>query len=216
MAYFKDLTRYEYSKLPGKRLGEQYNVGWLEEGASYPTGDVEPALVEKLLALCKWPVNRYRGWHGCHFCRENPVRIEDSDGQFCLGDGEIRVVGVDEKVAYAAPNLIYHYVVVHRYLPPVEFLNTLRAMTLRAPGEIRALESIEDFQNGLLSVETLSSLLRRIAESGKPPVSERSRAAMMDVAISIDNARGLPDIKARESMAHILSELARALRKTNP
>jgi hypothetical protein len=92
MAYFKDLTRYEYSKDPFKCAGELYNVGWLERCASYPNGVVAPELTEKLLALCKFPVNRYRGWHGCHFCRENPVRIADSEGEFCLGDGEIRVL----------------------------------------------------------------------------------------------------------------------------
>jgi hypothetical protein len=31
MAYFKDLTRYEYSKCPFKCAGELYNVGWLEQ-----------------------------------------------------------------------------------------------------------------------------------------------------------------------------------------
>ena len=44
-----------------------------------------------------------------------------------IGDGEICVTG---KVAvYAAPTLIYHYVVEHQYRPPDEFINTVLSGT---------------------------------------------------------------------------------------
>jgi len=41
-----------------------------------------------------------------------------------LGSAEIRVVGQDGTV-YAAPDLIYHYVVVHDYRPPEEFIQAV-------------------------------------------------------------------------------------------
>jgi hypothetical protein len=60
MGYFKDLTRYEYSKNLFKCAGEPLSIGWLERCTPYPKGVVCPDLTAKLLALCKFPVNRYR------------------------------------------------------------------------------------------------------------------------------------------------------------
>jgi hypothetical protein len=53
-----------------------------------------------------------------------PTLIEVDGRSVQLGDGEIRVEGVDHK-RYAASNLICHYVQEHRYLPPEEFLRAL-------------------------------------------------------------------------------------------
>lgn len=47
-----------------------------------------------------------------------------------IGDGEIRVIG--RNVIYAAPALIYHYVVEHDYSPPPEFIDAI--MTGPQPG----------------------------------------------------------------------------------
>jgi hypothetical protein len=179
MAYFKDLTRYEYSKDPAKCAGELYNVGWLERCAPYSHGVVAPELTEKLLALCKFPLNRYRGWHGCHFCPEYPVRVADSEGEFCLGDGEIRVPAPDRALTYVAPNLIYHYVVAHQYLPPEVFLNALRTLSLPNPAVVWILEWIEDFQNqpAILS-HSLDWILRR----DRPTLPPELRGAVLEAA----------------------------------
>ena len=42
-----------------------------------------------------------------------------------LGSAEIRVFA-DGGAIYAAPDLIYHYMVVHRYKPPDQFISSLR------------------------------------------------------------------------------------------
>ncbi len=42
-----------------------------------------------------------------------------------LGSAEIRVFGNGGKI-YAAPNLIYHYVTVHGYKTPDEFVSALK------------------------------------------------------------------------------------------
>jgi len=159
MAYFKDLTRYEYSKDPFECAGELFNVGWLERCAPYPKGAVASELTEKLLALCRFPVHRYRGSHGCHFCDERPVRITGSGGEFWLGDGEIRVPAADGKLTYVAPNLIYHYVVVHQYLPPDVFLDALRAFSCPNPAVNWILEWIESYENRRTTVGVLWHLL---------------------------------------------------------
>jgi hypothetical protein len=42
-----------------------------------------------------------------------------------LGSAEIRVFS-ESGAIYAAPDLIYHYMVVHRYKPPDQFISALR------------------------------------------------------------------------------------------
>jgi hypothetical protein len=43
-----------------------------------------------------------------------------------LGSAEIRVFA-DSGAIYAAPDLIYHYMAVHRYKPPDQFITALTA-----------------------------------------------------------------------------------------
>jgi hypothetical protein len=42
-----------------------------------------------------------------------------------LGSAEIWVPALGQAVIYAAPDLIYHYVKEHRYLPPADFINAV-------------------------------------------------------------------------------------------
>jgi hypothetical protein len=209
MAYFKDLTRYEYSKNLFKCAGEPLSIGWLERCAPYPKGVVCPDLTAKLLALCKFPVNRYRGWHGCHFCEEYPVRITDSDGEFCLGDGEIRVPAKDEKVTYMAPNLIYHYVIAHQYLPPDVFLDALRTVSLPNPAVVWILEWIEGFQN---QPAILSHLLDSILRLDKPSLPRELRGAVVEAANELKVAAS-PGSDARETAESIVNRLKSVLTK---
>jgi len=209
MAYFKDLTRYEYSKDPFKCAGELYNIGWLERCAPYPNGVVAPELTEKLLALCKFPVNRYRGWHGCHFCREYPIRIADSEGEFSLGDGEIRVPAVGGTLTYVAPNLIYHYVIAHQYLPPDVFLDALRAFSLPNPAVVWILEWIEDFHN---QPAILSHSLDWILRSDKPSLPPELRRAVVEAANELKVVQ-VPRSVAQETAEGVVNRLKSVLTK---
>lgn len=210
MAYFKDLTRYEYSKIPFKRAGELYNIGWLERSAPYPKGVVDPELSAKLLALCKFPVNRYRGWHNCHFCKEYPVRIADSEGEFCLGDGEIRVPATNGVVTYVAPNLIYHYVAVHQYLPPDVFLDALHAFSLANPAVVWTLEEIEGFENHRSSIAILENTLDWILRRDRPSLPPELHRAVLEAVNELKFAQSLRS-DAQETAEKIVNRLKSVL-----
>ena len=125
MAYFADLTPYTYLKRePDQRL---LNVGWLDNEHDYPAGEIEPALLDKLFDLCLKPARQTRGWYHCLFCppQRGGYKTEWHARQIILGSAEIRVRG-REGVEFASPNLIFHYVRDHKYLPPREFLDALR------------------------------------------------------------------------------------------
>lgn len=55
--------------------------------------------------------------------RSRSNKAERHGQERLIGSAEIRVFGAD--VVYAAPTLIYHYVIVHHYKPPSAFVRAL-------------------------------------------------------------------------------------------
>ena len=114
MSYFQDLTQYKYNTVEPGVL----NVGWLGAGQAYPRGDTPEDFLEALRLLVEHPILLHRGHHICEFCsKEDMAGIDFSR----TGNGQIRVR--DQKGTwYAAPTMIYHYVVAHGYQPPSVFV----------------------------------------------------------------------------------------------
>jgi hypothetical protein len=102
-----------------------------------------------------------------------------------LGDGEIRVPARGE-VTYVAPNLIYHYVVAHQYLPPDVFLDALRSLALPNPAVVWILEWIESFHS---QPEILSHLLESILKRDKPILPPELRGAVAEAANELKTLR---------------------------
>jgi hypothetical protein len=131
MAYFKDLTTYKYFQNSDKQNIPILNVGWLEMD-DFEKGETSQEFREKLFQFCldQNLVLIARGFQECAFCglswtdwgRRHPDYGLNA-GWMSIGDGEIRVIG--KSVVYAAPALIYHYVVEHNYLPPQEFVDAV-------------------------------------------------------------------------------------------
>lgn len=119
--YIPDLSPYQFLKQP-----RCVAVGWLDGAHPFEQGEVSQAFVERLWAFCKRRVNGLLGKHGCDFCPPSKIHHPDTFGEdwMHLGTAEIRVFGNDT-IVYAAPNLIYHYVVKHQYRPPEEFIQAV-------------------------------------------------------------------------------------------
>lgn len=93
-------------------------VVWLALGHDYPTGKVQAPsrFLRNLRALASeahlpsaFPVRvDYMGLHTCELCRNHH------------GSGELLVPSGD--LVFIAPAMIEHYVEVHEYLPPPEFV----------------------------------------------------------------------------------------------
>lgn len=106
--YYLDLSRYAY-------FGHEpntYNVGWLDATHPYPTGHVPTEFVERLHSFLEITVRPMFGSHLCELCHNTSWTKE------------IRVFGQGE-IVYAAPAMIYHYVVDHHYRPPEEFIQAV-------------------------------------------------------------------------------------------
>lgn len=125
MAYYEDLSSYTYSRHDQEML----NVGWLDRHHDYPRGNVDAVTLRKILLLASRMRNVLRGVQDCQFCdEESPLFVEDSCSNLrtYLGTGEIRV---EDNLGnlYAAPTLLYHYVLVHDYRPPEGFLEAVKS-----------------------------------------------------------------------------------------
>jgi hypothetical protein len=92
-------------------------VGWLDSGEPYSKSDEDPETLEKIAALIIkldqiGPAIFTKGFHVCPFCQG-----KTSSTQFNIK--------VDEKTFYDAPHMIIHYMLVHDYMPPQEFIDAV-------------------------------------------------------------------------------------------
>jgi hypothetical protein len=123
VTHFEDGSPYRYGQR-SEVSTPALNVGWLDGSMRFPMGDTSEELHDKLAWLCAIErVNATRGIHRCTICRSSRDDFHGLDvgrTRHLLGTAEIRVVG--SAATYAAPNLVIHYVVDHRYLPPEDFV----------------------------------------------------------------------------------------------
>jgi len=124
---------YVYKLVPGHRpllpeeVGKEIRaVGWLDEKHPFPKGQVPEEALDRLFDLCFHPVYVTRGYHVCQFCPERHLGMKATRGgrERFLGTAEVRVFAPND-IVYAAPNLVYHYITEHQYLPPREFIDAL-------------------------------------------------------------------------------------------
>jgi hypothetical protein len=124
MSYFEDLSDYTYFRVPFYRPGTK-NVGWLDSAHEFPKAPPSRELLDFIWNCCKVSVAQSRGIHECDQCPSGTSNYIVRDGEpLLLGSAEIRVFG-KAGVIYAAPTLVYHYVAVHQYRPPDEFVRSL-------------------------------------------------------------------------------------------
>lgn len=124
--YFQDLTPYTYPQIRGRPQGPEasavfppglLHVGWLSPDHAFAKGPVPEQFLARLKRLCENPEIITLGFHVCELC--------PSDRQSKPhGSAEIHVRGHAGR-AYAAPELIFHYVRDHGYQPPDEFVSAV-------------------------------------------------------------------------------------------
>ncbi|MGO9483827.1 MAG: hypothetical protein ACLPX9_04460 [Rhodomicrobium sp.] len=125
--YFPDLTPYCYGRTEPQQ--DILNVGWLSNAHPFERGTPDARLVSALERLIACPVNLYRGKHLCEFCPEPPIILRNGmrfidPKPGTEGNGEIRVTG-EGAITYVAPVLVAHYVSIHGYVPPKQFVQAV-------------------------------------------------------------------------------------------
>jgi hypothetical protein len=132
--HFVDLTPYTY----GPEMGDPpaLNVGWLDIATPFESGPVPAGFIQRLKQLVSQQHHsQMRGFQVCQFCNDLEAALKAGDGfdrnlyNECHADGrfssaEIRTQGEDGRW-YASPRMIAHYVEVHGYRPPEEFIEAV-------------------------------------------------------------------------------------------
>lgn len=139
--YFPELSPYSYFQHETRE--NLVNVGWLDAEEPFALGDTSDLFKSNLWAVCKISVAQARGFHMCNICTEaqspGPKMMTFNGEQLSLGFAEIRVIGLD-KCIYAAPDLIFHYVVDHHYLPPEQFVVAVESLVFDQKNYMAQLE----------------------------------------------------------------------------
>ncbi|WP_025698332.1 ankyrin repeat domain-containing protein [Paenibacillus durus] len=118
MVDYKDLTCYSLQHFENAK-----NVGWINKKEDFHKGSVTKEFIEKLWGYIKYPLNTVRD------ANESKVMLFNGE-KVTLGFSEIRVMSEDGKNRFAAPDLIFQYVMEYNYCPPKEFINAV----LSGPG----------------------------------------------------------------------------------
>lgn len=134
----KDLTRYTGCDCDQAIGLDPLAVGFLSRKHPFNKGTAPPNFAKRLLQFCH-PEKTVCQTHGK---RKSPfdgkhIEVELDGVTFTLGGAEIRILG--EQEIYAAPDLIYHYVVDHQYQPPDEFVQAVLKGPAPNSPEFRAL-----------------------------------------------------------------------------
>jgi hypothetical protein len=123
MTIFSDLTGYTY--LPEFARPGTKNIGWLGKATGFELASHPDNVLELVWDACGISIAQTRGFHLCPFCEKfSANRAQRRSQSLLLGTSEIRIFSKADDI-YAAPTLIYHYMAVHNYCPPKEFMTAL-------------------------------------------------------------------------------------------
>ena len=137
MTYFADLSESTMAC-----CGDPVRaVGWLTKAHDYTTGDTDEAFQWRLKQLCEhWIASSselgfavYLGHHTCEWCG------------LTQGQGNLGVPA--SSLLYVAPEMVHHYVSVHRYRPPAAFVDAV--MDCPLPGTIEYADLVRPFRSRL-------------------------------------------------------------------
>jgi hypothetical protein len=127
---FDDLTNYSHMIAPF-RLKGVINVGWLKLESSIPLGGVAVETLRKLKEIVTGNgifnaiVEPIRESPCCPICGELDLR--DAKGRY-LANSELWIPAGE--VIYASPISILHYIEVHNYRPPQEYIEAIEALDM--------------------------------------------------------------------------------------
>jgi hypothetical protein len=124
--YYEDLELCRYHR--GPLDADSWHaplraIGWLESGHSFNCGPRPIGLAEQLTTLVDSAESVFRHYHfrGLHDC----TLCEPGDANARLARSHINLLIPSKHTVFACPAAIIHYLSVHSYLPPCEFVDAV-------------------------------------------------------------------------------------------
>jgi hypothetical protein len=107
-------------------FGPVIRVGWLGPACPGGSGDARECLPTLQRLVQAASVAQTRGWHMCHFCRDQHARQTPITRRPAWYHAELVVPSRDGQV-FSVPNLILHYIDAHHSRPPQDFVDACMA-----------------------------------------------------------------------------------------
>ena len=123
--YQKDLSHIDRKPCLRNVHLQSLAVGWLSNEHHYLRGKTDDQFINRLWEFCRFgTVAQTLGYHECEFCVDQEFGCIEryQDIELILGSSEICVLDYAGRKAYFAPDMIFHYVTQHGYIPPIEFM----------------------------------------------------------------------------------------------
>lgn len=118
---YPDFSKYSWCLgLSGEKI---VNIGWLSESSSYNKGRLDSDSYNIIHRLCLKPSIVFRHFEYCQICNSGKIFEIQNNSKVYFGNGEVRVFFRD--TIFASPSLISHYIKVHNYLPPLEYIEAV-------------------------------------------------------------------------------------------
>ena len=93
-------------------------IGYLDTLEPYEKGELYANFLIKLRVLWNEGLTlASMGSHECQFC----IKEDNYDGR-ATSSSEKELVDKENKIKYIFPEMIFHYIKVHKYLPPSDFI----------------------------------------------------------------------------------------------
>jgi len=117
----KRISKQLFAELGFKDELELKAVGYLDiKEPPYEVGEIPKEFIGKLKTLFHTGVMlASMGHHDCEFCLNQGVKELSKEAQ---GSSEKILVDADKKIKYKFPEMIFHYMEVHKFKPPKEFI----------------------------------------------------------------------------------------------
>jgi hypothetical protein len=136
--YAEDLEPYNVA---GRlKLDDAIAIGWLGAAHNFANGLPSPQFLQKLLRIMEarspYCVHSHilRGIVPCKLCGETSFPAVDPNRKRLVGSSTIWITRLAGGY-YVSPSLIAHYISVHRYRPPNEFIDSVLEFDEAAPFE---------------------------------------------------------------------------------
>lgn len=105
---YKDLTYYSEDHFENAQ-----NIGWLDEAKEFPRAKPSLEFIDALYHYTQFPFNKQRHAHS--------ISLNYKGNELRLGYSEIRVLSHKSDFKFAAPDMIFKYVLEDEYSPPEAF-----------------------------------------------------------------------------------------------
>jgi hypothetical protein len=162
-------------------------IGWLSAKHPYPTGIVSPEILGRIREFCqRWP----RGLEPLHwgaFCGMHTCELCGS----CRTSGNVGLPA--NGLLYVFPEMLEHYVAIHGYLPPSEFLDAVMHAPLQGTAAyVEAVAPFRRYVDEQVAAQRKKAIARLVRPQGVRPRAhwvstpkQRVLAAITTIAIAV-------------------------------